>query len=185
MRSSARLTRRRHTHPPPQAHTLTQVHASTPTAWQTTNEDISSSTRRRCRRGWTPKRGGGWVERGWTPLPFQCFAPADSTREISTVPLYASHPRQKFEFRGVLPGLTKTRSAGAAGGAACGASGGAVNAWGQLWLRSRSWAMASNSSEETNSSDRVVSIQNGSSHSRQVTAVRSHTQHIGRRFTSE
>ena len=42
------------------------------------------STRRRCRRGWTPKRGGSWVERGWTPLPFQCFAPADSTREIST-----------------------------------------------------------------------------------------------------
>ena len=88
------------------------------------------STRRRCRRGWTPKRGPPWVERGWTPLPFQCFAPADSTREISTVPLYASHPRQKFEFRGVLPGLTKTRRAGAAGGAACGASGGAVNAWG-------------------------------------------------------
>ena len=143
------------------------------------------STRRRCRRGWTPKRGAPWVERGWTPLPFQCFAPADSTREISTVPLYASHPRQKFEFRGVLPSLTKTRRAGATGGAACGASGGAVNAWGQLWLRSRSWAMASNSSEETNSSDRVVSIQNGSSHSRQVTAVRSHTQHIGRRFTSE
>ena len=92
------------------------------------------STRRRCRRGWTPKRGGAWVERGWTPLPFQCFAPADSTREISTVPLYASHPRQKFEFRGVLPSLTKTRRAGATGGAACGASGGAVNAWGQLWL---------------------------------------------------
>ena len=42
------------------------------------------STRRRCRRGWTPKRGPPWVERGWTPLPFQCFAPADSTREIST-----------------------------------------------------------------------------------------------------
>ena len=73
-----------HTHPPPQAHTLTQVHASTPTAWQTTNEDISSSTRRRCRRGWTPKRGAPWVERGWTPLPFHCFAPADSTREVST-----------------------------------------------------------------------------------------------------
>ena len=27
------------------------------------------STRRRCRRGWTPKRGALWVERGWTPLP--------------------------------------------------------------------------------------------------------------------
>jgi hypothetical protein len=26
-------------------------------------------TRRRCRRGWTPKRGALWVERGWTPLP--------------------------------------------------------------------------------------------------------------------
>ena len=38
------------------------------------------------------------MERGWTPLPFQCFAPADSTREISTVPLYPSHPRQKFDF---------------------------------------------------------------------------------------
>ena len=56
------------------------------------------STRRRCRRGWTPKRAPPWVERGWTPLPFQCFAPADSTREISTVPLYPSHPRQKFDF---------------------------------------------------------------------------------------
>ena len=43
------------------------------------------STRRRCRRGWTPKRGGPWVERGWTPLPFQCFAPADSTRESALV----------------------------------------------------------------------------------------------------
>ena len=44
--------------------------------------------------------------------------------------VYPSHPRQTFEFRGVLPGLTKTRRAGGAGGAACGASGGAVDAHG-------------------------------------------------------
>ena len=37
------------------------------------------STRRRCGRAWTPKRGGAWVERGWTPLP--CALDPASHRE--------------------------------------------------------------------------------------------------------
>ena len=53
----------------PSPPTSTHTHTSTYTALQNASNDASSSTRRRCRRGWTPKRGGAWVERGWTPLP--------------------------------------------------------------------------------------------------------------------
>ena len=70
----------------PSPPTSTHTHTSTYTALQNASNDASSLTRRRCRtrRSEQGVHAGGMRGSHDSPAPLHCFAPADSTREVST-----------------------------------------------------------------------------------------------------